>query len=544
MALRDFLPVTSRTAGELDVLTSELDKEDIKSLKNLFKPLPLAIGYNSLYNLGVRSNYEVPDVDFGRISKAIDADSYAQQAFAKYQELFWKEGWTIVSENQEAKEYLLQRLDLMEAMMNKPLQEFLIEISDQIFRYHNVFLAKVRKDISPFLTKTIKTEGTPVAGYGIIPTEYIEIKRDKYNNPISYRQRLQDATLTSGFSSRREPKWKAEDVVHLYRKRKPGRLFGTPFMISVLEDIISLRQVEEDILNLVHRELFPFYVYKLGNENLIPEPEDFANAQFEIESLRTEGGLAIPGVNDIEVVSGASDSLDATGYLSHFKERVAVGLGVYPHHLGMSGNAANRSMTDRLDTMLYDKVKEYQRYFSEAIRIHVFNEILIEGGFEPIAHMGIDGISDRCEFRFNEIDVDTQVKKENHVIQKVTSNIMTIPEGRAELKMDPEMDDNETLAALTTRLQPDQIVTGPQGGTKAVSNTPSDAKKPNSQQPSTGGTPNKKNLKKGSGNIVKPTNQHGTRTSPNIRRNQSDIGFLLEIAEMLHDDGDDDILEA
>ena len=544
MALRDFLPISSRTATELEVAPTELDNQDIKSLKNIFKPLPLAIGYNTLYSLGVRTNYETPEYNFERISKAIDADSYAQQAFAKYQELFWKEGWTIVSENQEAKEYLLQRLDLMEAMMNKPIQEFFVEVSDQLFKFHNVFLAKVRKDLNPWLTRRARIEEDQVAGYGIIPTEYIEVKRDKFNNPISYRQRMEDTVFSTGFSTRREPRWKAEDVVHLYRKRKPSRLFGTPFMVSVLEDIISLRQVEEDILNLVHRELFPFYVYKLGNEHFIPDPEDFKNAQVEIEMLRTEGGLAIPGVNDIEVVGGNADALDATGYLSHFKERVAIGLGVFPHHLGMSGNAANRSMTDRLDTMLYDKIKEYQRYFAEAIRIHVFNELLMEGGFDPIPSVGRSGVSDRCEFRFNEIDVDTQVKKETHIIQKYTANVITLSETRLELKMDPEMDESDTLAAMTARMQPQQVTTGPQGGAKTVDNTPPDAKKPNSQKPSSGGTPNSKNLKKGAGNIIRPTNQHGTRTSPNIRRSMPDTDFLLEIAEMLRSDDDDDILEA
>jgi hypothetical protein len=46
------------------------------------------------------------------------------------------------------------------------------------------------------------------------------------------------------------------------------------------------------------------------------------------------------------------------------------------------------------------------------------------------------GKSDRCTFEFNEIDVDTQVKKENHYIQLWTSDTISMEEMRIKLNMD------------------------------------------------------------------------------------------------------------
>ena len=222
------------------------------------------------------------------------------------------------------------------------------------------------------------------------------------------------------------PVWTAEKVIHLHFDRKTGRAFGTPFLINVLDDVIALRQIEEDIQNLVHRELFPLYKYKIGTAEQPAEPEEITQAAIEIENLRAEGGLILPFRHDVEVIGSQGSALDASQYLNHFKERVAIGLGVAPHHLGMSMNGGNRSVTERLDVALYDRIKQMQKLFSEMVRLNIFNELLFEGGFDPISNPMESGDSDRCYFKFKEIDVDTQVKKENHVIQKYVSNLITL----------------------------------------------------------------------------------------------------------------------
>ena len=198
-------------------------------------------------------------------------------------------------------------------------------------------------------------------------------------------------------------------------------------------------------------------------------------------------------------------------------------------------------MTDRLDSALYDKIKSYQAYYADAIRLAIFNELLREGGFDPIVNPKLEGVQDRSQLVFREIDLDTQIKKETHSIQKASTNLETIGESRLAMGLTPEMDEADTLAAMQVRLQPTtQIVSSKSesGATKSevIDTTPEDAVKNGKQTPSKGGAPNAKNLKKGPANIIRPTNQQGTRTSPNVRHSDVDDLWTEDLLDILDKD--------
>jgi hypothetical protein len=415
-------------------------------------------------------------------------------------------------------------------------------MADSLVKFHNVFIAKARYDIVELYPDPLypPPNKNPIVGYYVIPTETVEILRDKHNRPRWYRQRIDDISAFNSGQSTNSPQWNAKDVIHLYRDKKPGRAWGTPFLTAAIDDVIALRQIEEDVQNLVHRELFPLYKYKIGTEEYPAEPEEIERAASELEGLRTEGGLILPERHEVEVIGAENNALDATPYLTHMKERVATGLGLYPHHLGMLSvnSGGNRAMTDRLDIALYDRIKEYQRYLAEAVRLYVFNELLIEGGFDPMVNPQSSNMSDRCMMHFKEIDIDTQIKKDAATSSLVTSGVITIPEGRIRLGVDPNMDESESLQAMQVRLQPDTIVpgektaTGTQKPPKTVDTTPSAARQ-NTQRSSTGGNRNLPNLKRGNGNIVRPANQFGSRTSPGVRHSSDDEKWLSEVVELL-----------
>lgn len=504
MRLNDFLPFLNAPTKTSKKQATILPLDDQKGLSKAFRVAALALGFQ---NFSTRSytgdTFELPPFDFDRIIQAIDTDSYAKQAFSKYKELFWKEGWTVVSENSEARGYILQRIDFMEAAMKRPFQDFLTDVADQLVKFGNVFIVKARGDLQEYFPGRLNTAENqkPLIGYYIIPTERVEIMRNKNNKVLWYRQRTD---MTGLGSTDMSPKWRADDVIHISTDKKPGRVFGTPFIVSAIDDLIALRQIEEDIQNLVHRELFPLYKFKVGTNDQPATDEELDKAANEIEGLRSEGALVMSNRHDVEVLGADGNVLDASKYLEHFKERVAIGLGVYPHHLGMTSNAS-QAMTDRLDISLYDKIKEYQRKFEDAMRLFIFNELLLEGGFDPYTNPEAVDASDRCFFKFNEIDSDTEVKKGAYVIQKVLAGIQTVPEGRLELGMKPDMD----MTQVSAKANP-ELSTGAQ----------------NASEP--------KNNRRGSDNVIRPANQYGTRTSPNIRRSEN-FELINEIVQLVDD---------
>ena len=531
MAIRDYLPFQT-VDKDLTFSDKALAPEQVKGLSKAMKIASLALGFQGTnYYFNNRATFERPAYDFERLMQAVDTDSYVKQAMSKYKDLFWKEGWEIVSENPEAISYLHQRIDFMEIAMKRPFVDFLIEVSDQLFKFSNAFIVKARGDLSEYFPDklTPMTGDLPVIGYYLIPTEQVRIFRDKHNRPKSYRQETDPLTY---MPLEGNPVWTAEKVIHLHFDRKTGRAFGTPFLINVLDDVIALRQIEEDIQNLVHRELFPLYKYKIGTAEQPAEPEEIEQAAIEIENLRAEGGLILPFRHDVEVIGSQGSALDASQYLNHFKERVAIGLGVAPHHLGMSMNGGNRSVTERLDVALYDRIKQMQKLFSEMVRLNLFNELLFEGGFDPISNPMETGNSDRCYFKFKEIDVDTQVKKENHVIQKYVSNLITLDEARIELGYDSDIDMGKTHASIQSDIQVDATNATAQAQAKAQGTGKAPEPKTSDGQKSAGpGQKNTPNNRRGVGNAMRPMNQNGRKTSPDIKR--YDNNFLSVIESLL-----------
>jgi hypothetical protein len=540
----------------------QVKEPDTKGILKVFKIRSLGIGFNNGLSSYItqdkkRASFEEAPYDFDKIIQAIDTDSYIKQGFNKYQELLWKEGWDIVSENSEAVEYLYERIDLMEIVMGKSFQEFLVEVVDQLVKFHNVFIGIARGDIRPFMKTNLYTkEGQdPISGFYIIPTEQVRILRDKFNKTIAYKQELDETSINGGPD---DPIWDAKDVIHLYRDRKPGRPFGTPFVVSALDDVIALRQLEEDVQNLYHKELFPLYKYRVGTEDRPATKEEIEDAATELENFRTQGGLILPERHDVEVVGSEGKALEISEPLSHFKERVAIGLGLSPHHLGMTGGTSNRAVTDRLDIALYDKVKSYQRYVENAIRLHIFNPLLFEGGFNPLTNPADDETeSDRCVFRFREIDTDTQVKKETHELNLLNSNGITWEEFRIRLRLDPNEDPDNLMMSMQHKLtidaQDHQLRTSaevtPQQKSQTVTKTATggvskktvEPVKPDAAKPSTGGTKNNPNNKRGLGQLMKPSNQHGRRLSPNIRHDDDQPAiseWIDDLVQLIENEGD------
>jgi hypothetical protein len=531
MALRQYLPFQRSEISEFDFESAQLSPDKIGSLSKTMRVAALALGYRGVnYYYTGRTNFEPSPYNFDRIIQAVDTDSYVKQAMAKYKDLFWKEGWQIVGENPEAVAYLYQRIDYMEMAMRRPFLDFLIDLSDQLFKFANVFIVKARADLTEYFPRGLEPINAqqPVVGYYLIPTEQARILRDKHNRPKSYLQRTNPLTYAP---TDRDPKWPAESVIHLFFDRKPGRAFGTPFLANVLDDVVALRQLEEDIQNLVHRELFPLYKYRIGTADQPAEPEEIDQAAVEIENLRAEGGLILPFRHDVEVIGSNNAALDASNYLNHFKERVAIGLGVAPHHLGMSMSGGNRSASERLDTALYDKIKHYQKQFAEMVRVNIFNELLFEGGFDPLVNPMDDSMSDRCYFKFNEIDVDTQVKKETHIIQKYVNSLITLEEARMKMGEDPQVDKEDLFMAAQGQVQID--IGAAQTKNQAKLQTAKDVVKSGDKQtPAPAGQRNLPSNRRGAGNVMRPQNQQGRRTSPDIKRSDPNwIGVVENLLE-------------
>ena len=84
--------------------------------------------------------------------------------------------------------------------------DFLVDVSDQLFKFANVFIVKARADLSEYFPTPLNPVSStqPIVGYYLIPTEQTRILRDKYNRPKSYQQQTDPMTYSP---TDRDPVW-------------------------------------------------------------------------------------------------------------------------------------------------------------------------------------------------------------------------------------------------------------------------------------------------------------------------------------------------
>ena len=203
-----------------------------------------------------RSTFEPPEYDFNEVLTVEDTESYFARSIDKKANLMFKEGWSVTSANEETQTYIDTRLAQLEAAQNRPWHQLFKETARDLFRFSNAIWIKVR-DISASggYRRTLPAKGNatpqrldPVAAYFIAPMETLEFKKDSMGKVTHVRQHMTDG---------RKRTWPIRDVVHFHINRKSGWTVGTPGVVPAIDDIRTLRRMEENIDLLVYQNLFP-----------------------------------------------------------------------------------------------------------------------------------------------------------------------------------------------------------------------------------------------------------------------------------------------
>jgi len=373
------------------------------------------------------------DFDMVEITTAYSTDSYVRQAVDEIISFMFKSGHEIVGKDQGAVDYVKLRLKAMEFATNKPFNQFLTEVGEDLVMYHNVFIIKARAPASYKYPGNISVKPViatkTVAGYFVLPPETVEIKRDERGNIKEYRQN----------SAEGEIKYKPSEIIHIYADRPRGRAYGIPFLAQVLDDVRLLRNIEEMISRLIHKETFPLLHYTIGTEEPggdaeVNEIDDAAEA---LETLTRDGALITNARHKITIIGSEGKALSAHEYLKYFEARVFTGLGVSEVVMGR-GATSSKSTSDNMYADMHDKAKAYLTIVANFFKFYIINELLFEGGYLPT-----EMAEDAVYLQFNDTDQDAKIKIENQAIQKHVQGATTFEEMRLELKLDPISPEDE-----------------------------------------------------------------------------------------------------
>jgi hypothetical protein len=276
----------------------------------------------------------------------------------------------------------------------------------------------------------------PVAGYFCANATVTKCKRDDYGTVTEWQQETDKGKQT----------FPPEDVVHFYYKREKGNAYGTSFLVPVIPDVKALRRAEENILKMMYRNVYPFYHIKVGTEEATGTSKEVEDIQNEAQDMDVESMLVT--TERVEIKPIASDKvIDAEPYLKYMESRVFSGLGI-PEIMFGRGNTANRSTGDNMTSEMADRIRAIQRVIETFFNEFIIKELLMEGGYDPVLNP-----DQKVEFKFNDNDVDVEIKKQVHAIYKYEHSAITEDEMREEIGMDPipDADREKMFVELVTR---------------------------------------------------------------------------------------------
>lgn len=473
-----------------------------------------AIGF--IANQGAsRGDFSTPEYDLDEIRRAADSDSYIKMAIMKYSYLMYKAGYQLKGDNEKAVEYIKKRFRIMSFATGIPMDILFQEIGDDLIKFSNAFLIKTRVDkLMPGINAKGVYNEKAIGGYFRVDPSTMKIKRDKNGTVIQYEQSV-DGTERKRFAP--------TEVIHFYMDRDSDKSFGTPRIIAALEDVKLLRKIEGNVISLIYRFAIPIYQWIIG----LPESgfqatdKEIEEAQREIENMQMDGTIVTNEKTQIKAIGAEGVALDASDYLEYFEKRVFTALGVSESQMGRGGSKQD---ADSMEAQAHDTVKYIQRVISIFTENYVINELLLEGGFNPIINE-----NDIVNYVFDEISLDTKVKVENHEMLKYQSNLITFDEARRAIGKKSEVDEDRLyINMIENKVALEQIkaktngalelaninvkVRGvsPAGNGEIQSLKPNDAVKSNNM----------------------PTNQHGT-TSVKIKENAGSDDYNISSNDVI-----------
>ena len=393
-----------------------------------------------VYKDNSETDFESPTFELSELQDAYNKDSYIRQGVDKYIDQIFKEGYQFYGTDPNTVEYLKLRLAFIAEATSTPTSQLLMDIAEDVVKYANCMVVKARSNDPNAFPQGMNVQGLygkdPVAGYFCANATVTKCKRDDYGTITEWQQE----------TDKGKQQFTPEDVVHFYYKREKGNAYGTSFLVPVIPDIKALRRAEENVLKMMYRNIYPFYHVTVGTEDATGTTKEVDDLQENIADMDVEAMLVT--TERVAIKPIASDKvIDAEPYLKYMESRVFSGLGI-PEIMFGRGNTANRSTGDNMTSEMADRIRAIQRVIETFFNEFIIKELLMEGGYDPVLNP-----DQAVEFKFNDNDVDVEIKKQVHAIYKYEHSAITEDEMREEIGMDPipDGDREKMFVELITR---------------------------------------------------------------------------------------------
>jgi len=380
--------------------------------------------------------YHGPVHDLSEIALAMDVEPYVNQSVRKHREQILKEGFIISGEDDEMVDYINRRLFEISLISGVSTNEFVREFAYNLAAYATSFLV-LKRDSSKSSGRRIMWHGKklePIAAiYPLDPTS-VSVKLNKLGHPVKWKQ-----VIDRSASNERERTYEATDVVVATIDKKAGFVFGTPYILPVLDDVRALRRLEELAETAARKYAIPSSHWMVGNDEFPPQVFDDGTSEIgllkaEIQNMTPEGGLVTSHRIAHEIINESDAVFDIEKYIKYYEQRVLGGLRLSPVDIGRGD--VSKASAGAVSQSLQDSSRDFQAIIQDRLTNELIIPLLLEGGF----NIKYDNL---VKFEFPMINREEERANQQHGADLFNSSVISCTEFRQGYLGKKELDDEQ-----------------------------------------------------------------------------------------------------
>jgi len=414
------------------VTTKKLDtnKKVTGDFQSALKAKPVTLGE---YRNANAQNPGARSYDLAQIKNAVLTDSYLAVSVRKFSQLITKAGYQIKSKNEDAANYVNDRIKVIEFRTKIPFYTLITSIARDLYTYSNSYIIKTRDNN----TEKFGLKAEKIFSGGAISGLFLA-------DPASVTIRRNDAGAIDAYVINQE-EYSPNDVIHLYIDKMNNADYGTSRIYSALEDVTMLRKAEGLVMTILYRFAIPVLHIKVGNtaEGQYATQKEINDARDAFQEMPNDGFIVTNERTAIEAITPNMQANQLLKFLEYLELRVFSALNASKSSMGRGGG---QSSADNTEALMHDEVRAFQNVITNFIEKYLFTELLLEGGFNPLLNK-----DDYVVFEFNEVSIDTKIKIESNTIQKYQGNVITLEEARRELGFSNEVSEEDMYAFTITQ---------------------------------------------------------------------------------------------
>ncbi len=367
-----------------------------------------------------------PDIDLEDLWKAYLADGYVQRAVDLMVSIMCRSGIVWSTTSRVLDNYLQARFEIARAVNGYGWEELLWRMAFDFVLFGNVFLVKsYTSQVSAIYGKQMP--GRIVAAWYPVPARAM--------TPVLNREgtELQGWKLTAkaldGSHRTVSRYFSVRDVVHLAYRKPEDSVWGVPVILGAVEDVRSLRQIEEDVLRMVNRFVNPKLHISMPDitgtgAGVRPDMQQLVEA---INTMSSDAVLVTMPGQEVKVIGAESFALRAEPYLKYFQRRSLSGLWMNDV---VAGHVPAADDADILDVGLRSQLQMAQQHFLRELMQKIVLPLLKDAGFNR----------GQVELVAGDVDPRHTLRLHTIIANLYSQNVISLREARRMMGMDESLD--------------------------------------------------------------------------------------------------------